>query len=52
MNDKERAQIQYMCSDPDKSAEVASFVESDLMSECLLNDTELKLFGKARKIIP
>jgi hypothetical protein len=52
MTDEERALIQFMCSDPDKSAEVTDFAESDKMAECVMHDAELRLFGKARKVIP
>jgi len=40
-----------MCSDPDKRADVTDYNESDKMAECVLNDAELRMFGKARKTI-
>jgi hypothetical protein len=52
MNDEERALIQFMCSDPEKSAEVISYAESNKISECTMHDAELRMFGKARKVIP
>lgn len=51
MSDEDRAQIQFMCSDPDKRADVTDFDESDKMAECVLNDAEIRMFGKSRKTI-
>ena len=52
MTDAERAQIQFMCSDPEKQCEVTDFAESNKLAECVMHDAELRLFGKARSVIP
>jgi hypothetical protein len=52
MSDLEREHIQFMLSDPDKRVEVTDFHETNKISECVVHDAELRMFGKARNVIP
>ena len=49
MNDIERQEFQFMCSDPEKEVPVLNFEEGQKIIECTLHDAEIRLFGKARQ---
>jgi hypothetical protein len=51
MTDEEREQIQFMNSDPEKSAELCTYAETAMMAECVIHDAELRLYGTASKVI-